>query len=173
MKLINCMLSLFVLSNTLFAQDTISMNDLTLTFENSNPIWLESDTQEKITGFAVDYDGNNTISLLGYFENGVGIYDKSYHENGVMSSVVNYDIEGRMTDFYGEWETSGMIKSEGYYLEGEKTGIWKFYKNEKLAEMGEYLESKRVGVWKYFDLNGTLIKNAYYENDHLVKVEEF
>ncbi len=172
MKLINLILSLFVLSNTLFAQDTISMNNLTLTFENRNPIWLVSDTQEKITGFAVDYYGNNTISLLGYFESGVGIYEKSFHKNGVLSSIVNYDIEGKITNFYG-WDTSGIIKKDGYYLEGELTGNWKFYKNGKLVETGEYLESKMVGVWKYFDLNGILIKNVHYENDHLLKVEEF
>ena len=173
MKSINLILSFFVLSNTLFAQDTIVMNNLTLTFENSNPIMLVSDTQEKLTGFAVDYYGNNSISLLGYFENGIGIYEKSFHRNGEMSSIVNYDIEGRMIDFYGEWDTSGIIIEEGYYLEGELTGIWKFYKNGKMVETGEYLESKMVGVWKYFDLNGTLIKNVYYENDHLMKVEEF
>ena len=68
-----------------------------------------------------------------------------------------YGAKVYLTFFAKTFYTNGKIASEGAFLDGYKSGIWRFYnENGVLCQVGRYnKENERWGKWKYYEeLNG-------------------
>lgn len=89
---------------------------------------------------------------------------KSYHENGTLASIGNFE-KGEPE---GEWKLyyeSGKLEEVGKYKNGEKSGEWKtYYESGKLKEIGKYKKGKADGEWKYYKENGELEEIEVYKD---------
>jgi antitoxin component YwqK of YwqJK toxin-antitoxin module len=60
----------------------------------------------------------------------------------------------------------GTLASVGEYVNGEKTGEWKYYlRNGLLKAIGEYSNGKLTGEWKWYRENGNLMQTGAFENE--------
>ena len=159
-------------------------------YENTNP---KSDYYLKnslIEGQATAYYANGKISanynyvadkISGtenkFYQNGAkkysitnndGILDGDlieYYDNGKMlqkGKFVKGKREGQSTFYYNNAKNS--LQNEGIYINGEPTGIWKFYhENEKLSQEGLFNKNgEKEGLWKSFHANGNLSEEELY-----------
>ena len=54
-----------------------------------------------------------------------------------------------------EYAESGVVVSEGQYLNGREHGAWQdFYPSGRLAARGQYEHGEEVGTWEYWDEQG-------------------
>jgi antitoxin component YwqK of YwqJK toxin-antitoxin module len=103
-------------------------------------------------GMFRNYDEDGNVLSGGVFNNGVklgeGIPDKAGVKQG----------------FWKEYYTTGELRSEGKYIDGERVDVWKFYhKNGKIEQTGKYKKGQLpIGTWKW-----------YYESGNLLRTEEF
>lgn len=60
--------------------------------------------------------------------------------------------------------TNGRIKHEGWYLDGDLHGTWKWYRTDgTLMRSGEFHRGRQVGVWRTFDRTGRLVKQTTFD----------
>ncbi|MGQ2984227.1 toxin-antitoxin system YwqK family antitoxin [Flavobacterium sp.] len=88
----------------------------------------------KLTGIRKVFFPNGNINEETTFVNGLkdGIY-KKYTEKGIVLEDSNYkndQMHGPATYRNGE----GKLVATGQYTNGKKTGIWKFYENDKVVK---------------------------------------
>jgi len=88
----------------------------------------------KITGLRKVFFPNGTTNEETAFVNGIkeGPY-KKYTEKGILLEDATY----RNDQFHGEAtyrDGQGNLVSKGRYTDGKKTGIWKFYENNKVVK---------------------------------------
>lgn len=58
---------------------------------------------------------------------------------------------------------NGTLKSEGWLLNGSKTGYWKFYHpNGSPAEEGHFQNDEREKYWYFYDERGLPIKEGHF-----------
>jgi uncharacterized protein len=107
--------------------------------------WLEYDSLGNIFYKTYHDDSFNIILEEEFYPSGKLHFKTSY--NGevpyMCSKNPGYSIRNGSAEQYYE---NGKIKIEGYYINEEKNG-----------------------VWKYFDLKGNIIKTEKYRNDSLIK----
>ena len=96
---------------------------------------LVSYKEDKINGktlFYYDNDGNSLKAEVLFSNDEIkGIY-KEFYENKARKTILNYQygkVNGKAQFFY----KNGMLKIEGQYQDGFKTGVWNYYK-----ETGEF-----------------------------------
>ncbi|MCD4791639.1 MAG: hypothetical protein K8R54_00270 [Bacteroidales bacterium] len=112
---------------------------------------------------------------------------KRYHENGKLSSLLNYDNEGinATAEFYDE---KGIKISEGTYKGKTKNGLWLYYKNGakikeesykdgllngdqltyyedgKIYDRKKFENDKQIGLWEKFHKNGKVYLKTFLVN---------
>jgi Uncharacterized protein conserved in bacteria len=180
-KIFISIIFLFVLSDLLFAQDTITL------YYNSN--WVEISNKDEATYYRKafedtnkvwnvrDYYISNKIQMTGAFKSkklisrqGHFIY---YHENGKKSSEGNY-INNRAEGFWNYWHENGQKKSSGEYLAGKKEGAWEYwYEDGSKKSEGKYLKDESVDVWNYWYQSGQLKSKETYKKDGLFTYEGY
>ena len=102
------------------------------------------------------------------------MYDKveiSVNENGIQDGITkNFDENGKFYSTVYYEKNSNLTKWQFFY-EDEKS-----IKKEGMAyDMGDKVEKrwKIIGEWKYYNKEGKLEMIETYENNEIVKVEEF
>ncbi len=159
-------------------------------YENTNP---KSDFYLKnnlIEGKAITYYANGKSSAdYDYVANKISGTENKFYKNGTKQyTIINKDnnLEGDLLEYYdngkikqkvkfvnGKREgqstlyfnnTKNTVKNEGLYVNGEPTGIWKFYhNNEKLSQEGLYNKNgEKEGLWKSYHSNGNLSEEENY-----------
>ncbi len=58
----------------------------------------------------------------------------------------------------------GLLTSEGWISNGEKTGYWKYYDNGTLISQGHYQANRKNGYWHFYD-EETLKEEGLFKND--------
>ncbi|MBT8298900.1 MAG: hypothetical protein KJO52_11250 [Maribacter sp.] len=78
----------------------------------------------------------------------------------ILSSGSGFDSDSKyFKDFYA----SGKPKSEGWLIDGKKTGYWKFYhENGNTSEQGHYKYNRREKYWYFYSPNSVRIKEGKY-----------
>ena len=77
-----------------------------------------------------------------------------------------YDNSGNQTIKDGsgnvfEYHNNGTLRLEGYYSDGNREGVWKFYDPDgRLEEIGAYEKGEKIGMWYKGDLQGI----PYFDN---------
>lgn len=97
-----------------------------------------------------------------------GIYEK-YSTNGIKVTEGNF-LDGNRSGVWKEFDSKkGSIKSEVNYLHGKKEGASKYYNQaERFSETGKYRNNRKEGLWKYYDLAGDLEKEVEYDRGSIV-----
>lgn len=70
--------------------------------------------------------------------------------------------------FYRQKTPAGALLIEGYYNNGIQTGLWKQYRNEKLASQGSYADGYKAGAWEYYNAKGKLLQKYDYTAQKVV-----
>lgn len=83
-----------------------------------------------------------TVTLAQKKENKIGLNEETnlieavyFHENGNVSQIGTFNLEGKL---HGEWisfNEKGKKISKGSYLNGRKTGKWAFWSGDKMKEV--------------------------------------
>lgn len=96
-----------------------------------------------------------------------GIITESYiyHEGKIIGSGIFLE-DGNMHGPWKEFYPDGTLKAEGSYLNGKKTGAWKYlHPNGKLEQTGVYDQIGRFqGTWKWFFDDGKLRIEEQYSH---------
>ncbi len=97
-------------------------------------------------------------------ENGDYIVRTFFPEKNQITSLVTYNSKDSMikNGDFKEWYDNGSKLDEGQYLNGKKTGTWKYfhYDTNILRDSGEYVHDEKEGIW--FEFNSEGLKNATY-----------
>ena len=117
-----------------------------------------------------EYYANGKIERVQTFKDNTlnGLYEK-YASNGIKVTEGNY-VDGNRSGVWKEFDNKkGSIKSEVDYLNGKKEGLSKYYNEAKrLSETGKYLNNRKEGLWKYYDLAGELEKEIEYDKGDII-----
>ena len=108
-----------------------------------------------------DYYLDGTLQMIGKFismkkdiRTGQFLW---YHKNGKPSTERNF-INGKVHGVYRRWDASGILRTEGYYLDHRADSSWTWwYENGILQSEGSFRQGKRHGMWITYHPNG--IKN--------------
>lgn len=104
---------------------------------------------------------------------------KEYWENGKIKSETPYKksysvgykkVKTKLVPhgISKEYYESGVLSKEDPYIEGERTGIMKFYDENGSIEMNaEFKDSKQDGETTYFYKDGTVMDIEYYKDGNL------
>lgn len=115
------------------------------------------------------------LKIVGKYPNGnqnvEGTYKKSerigkwkfYSSDGVLSSVENYNDEGKLDGKITNYIGDGIVENVTRYEDNQQSGYFEdYYNNGKLYEQGNYCEDQRCGLWIRYYRNGTIKKTTYY-----------
>ena len=105
-----------------------------------------------------------------------------YYQNGNLKNIANYE-NGKLVGLVKNFDENGKFYSTVYYEKNSNLTKWQFFyedeksiKKEGMAyDMGDKVEKrwKIIGEWKYYNKEGKLEMIETYENNEIVKVEEF
>ena len=91
----------------------------------------------------------------------------NYFKSGVMESEGTY-LNGKKDGSWTYWhEVFGrdIVESRGNYKNGEPDGLWEtFDEDGNLTKTEEYKNGELDGLWEWFDENGQLTKTEMWEN---------
>ena len=83
----------------------------------------------------------------------------NYFKSGVMESEGTY-LNGKKDGSWTYWhEVFGrdIVESKGYYKLGNRVGLWTYwYPNGEKSEVGNFKPQGRVGKWTYYNEDGSL-----------------
>ena len=73
------------------------------------------------------------------------------------------DADGQLLNgIIREYFKNGTVSSEGEYINGSKTGEWKYYLvNGGLKAIGNYVNDEMDGHWKWYRENGNLMQTGF------------
>ncbi len=177
----------------------------TITFYN--PVTFEAITEYsndsyvfRMNGIALYYHSNGQLSDSGYYEVGKRGAWKSYHQNGKIKSIREYDYSLKS---FEDFDTNGTLISSGKYKYKLKMGEWNnYHSNGKPHILGTYsakpiksdtmlffdlvtleqvteivvpepTQTSKHGLWQYFTPDGKLEKEVTYEYGELIKEKLF
>jgi antitoxin component YwqK of YwqJK toxin-antitoxin module len=108
------------------------------------------------------------------FKNGKKVGDYiNYTKDNQISSEEHYDEEGNKTGLWKEYK-NGLIDSEQSYKADKLNGTYKLYKNGILQYVEEYKNGIRNGKSENYNIeNGQLVSESIYENDVVVKTIQY
>lgn len=99
-------------------------------------------------------------------------YCEDYPVDEIMKGFYTNDLKEGFFSIYSWWDDEDreeakepwdiFIAEEGYYKDGKKQGLWKFYfKSGKLKKEGSFEKGKEVGLWKSYSNEGKCILKSY------------
>lgn len=108
------------------------------------------------------------------FKNGKKVGDYfNYTKDNQISSEEHYDEEGNKTGIWKEYK-NGLIYSEQEYKNDKLNGLYKTYKNGILQNVEEYKNGIRNGKSENYNVeNEQLISESTYKNDVTVKTIQY
>jgi antitoxin component YwqK of YwqJK toxin-antitoxin module len=91
----------------------------------------------------------------------------SWHENGMIKST-GYFMEGQKDSLWQWHDESGSLTGSGMYAAGVENGTWMhYYPDGIVSDSGSYLEGLKEGLWKYYHENGALKNAINYKADKM------
>lgn len=120
-------------------------------------------------------DRNEIISKENYVDgklNGENIV--YYPSDPAKGKVKRYEITNYEAGLkHGDWIqffSSGTVKAEGLYKDGNFDGKVKWYfSNGKVEIAGYYKHAVKYGFWKFYEDDGTFKKKVYYRNGQVIE----
>lgn len=155
----------------IFAVDTLNTLNTSLQKHCNNIVNPEFATYTtnilKVTNIVNKYDINDTVNeyvdilelcTLKKYIIGKTIEDKHskllYYKSPIVAHY-NGINKHNYTGFYKSWYDNGVQSEEGYYMNGNKTGLWKY---TMLTNNGEYINTERT----YENGNTMILQNSTF-----------
>jgi uncharacterized protein len=128
-----------------------------------------------------DYYKNGKVSIVQSYKDDIphgirqeyspdGQITKSYiFRNGIITGLGIVDEKGMRQRAWTEFYETGEKEANGEYLNGKKTGLWKYYfRNGKTEQTGAYnTNGKPEGNWKWYYESGNLRKEDNFMKSKL------
>lgn len=87
----------------------------------------------------------------------------SWYENGNPKSI-GYYIDGQKDSLWKWYDESGMLTATGMYRQGVEHGTWMhYYPDGVVSDSGAYLDGLKEGLWKYYHGIGRLKSAVNYK----------
>ena len=81
-----------------------------------------------------------------------------YHDNGVVSQMGNYTLDGELQGEWLSFDTEGKKVVSANYDNGNKVGKWFYWNNNTLKEV-DYTNNAIVSVNEWTDKKSLLVRN--------------
>ncbi|WP_430909592.1 toxin-antitoxin system YwqK family antitoxin [Maribacter sp. 2-571] len=76
--------------------------------------------------------------------------------------------EAKMGKYHKEFYRTGKTKSEGWLINGQKSGYWRFYHpNGRVSEKGHYEKGKRKDYWYFYTPRGVRQQEGHYKKGQM------
>lgn len=114
-------------------------------------------------------DINQKIAEENFDEDGDRLSRTSFlhFENGNLKSEEFY-IDGQKVIYWTYFKENGKMESSGYTKRGKKDGDWKYYLADKSYKRGSFNNGNRLGKWKYFDEVDNEYNNIEYFKNNVI-----
>ena len=131
--------------------------------------------QKKDSAWLSFNDRNEIISKENYVDgklNGeIVVY---YPSDPAKGKVKRYEITDYLNGLkHGKWIqffSTGRVKAEGVYKDGNYDGRLKWYhSNGKVEIDGYYKHAVKNGYWKYYEVDGEFKRKVYYRDGHVIE----
>ena len=105
---------------------------------------------------------NGRLLYEGYFKDGKPVGEwKRYHPGGQLKALIEYQGDTAHTQLFDEWHNK---LAEGNYVDQQKEGIWKVYRNKQLVSDETYLNGVMNGVAHQYYETGEVMEESHWEN---------
>lgn len=152
----------------------------------------------KLDGIQLVYSSSGILIKRDAYKNDLLEKKESFFDNSRPYQVYNLR-NGRLHGYFIEYKRSGAKSLEGYYDNGNETGLWKKYRGDNgwlyfettykndtqngsyksyyrsgiIETEGNYLNGSRNGIWKVYNEAGKLIKEITYDKGTEVERKEY
>ncbi|HEY4182308.1 MAG TPA: hypothetical protein VGM90_35995 [Kofleriaceae bacterium] len=94
------------------------------------------------------FGSKQSLRVEEVFDSGVRRDKRSIWVQGALVAEENYDARGRMDGAYASWRNKKVMRAQGTWASGKRTGLWTWFDraNNKERE-GSYIDGKRDGTW--------------------------
>lgn len=98
----------------------------------------------------------------GHFEDGKPVGEwKRYHPGGQLKALINYTGDTAFTQLFDVWQNK---LAEGNYVDQQKEGVWKIYRNKQLVADETYKHGVKNGVAHQYYETGAVMEESHWEN---------
>lgn len=117
----------------------IKLKEMSFTYDGDTLKFCNYNEEGKLHGIKIEYYEKNKLRLKENYSNGFenGLC-QSWTKDGNLIYSRNF-VSGQLHGFYQDF-TNGIIKEEGYYYKGARTGKWKRLKSKKGVNENYYEE---------------------------------
>ncbi|PIF03311.1 MAG: hypothetical protein CR987_00340 [Draconibacterium sp.] len=133
------------------------------------PFWVvaqtnQTDSNGKKQGIWQKNYPNGKPIYIGQFKDDkpVGLW-KRFYPGGQIKAKIQYS-ETSDTAFTVLYDVYRNKIAEGYYLNRQKTGTWKYFNKKRLVSEEEYQNGKKNGVSKLYYKNGKLLETTEWKD---------
>jgi antitoxin component YwqK of YwqJK toxin-antitoxin module len=109
------------------------------------------------------WNGEGTPTNLSHYTMGIktGVW-KTWYDNGVLSSVCEYDKKGNIKGKKETYFKNGNLETRATYVNNILNGAFvEFYENGKPKSKGAYRNGERSGEWMEWDPDNHFVKKIY------------
>jgi antitoxin component YwqK of YwqJK toxin-antitoxin module len=152
-------------------------------YENGLPDYIKDEEHGISIGF---HESGKVSSISQDIEDSVkcggkdGYEEKTFYKDGQLRTKGVYNCGKQMYTIYAN-DSIPIAESNFIGMPLFKVGKYKEYYNNGTPKLdGQYVDAQnarasniKTGVWKYWDEKGKLMKEEYYENNKLIKTEEY
>ena len=147
-------------------KEGVSVNDFKIYYSNgvlNNKGAFDEDGKQSGVSIEYDYDGKKFFERE--FKKGELISVKNFNKSGEI--IYSDSKKGKKLEFK-KYYPSGVLKSEGLFVNDERVGDWKYYSTYgNISAIEKYEAGKITDTAKYFYNNGQLKSLEVYEDGEL------
>lgn len=131
----------------------------TLVFAQTN----QTDANGLRQGFWQKKQDNGRLLYEGYFKDDKPVGEwKRYHPGGQVKAIIEYKGDTAYTQLFTVWRKK---VAEGSYVNQQKEGVWKIYKNNQLVADEEYKHGLKNGISHRYYNTGEVMEEKQWIND--------
>lgn len=131
----------------------------TLVFAQTN----QTDANGLRQGFWQKKQANGRLLYEGYFKDDKPVGEwKRYHPGGQVKAFIEYKGDTAYTQLFTVWRKK---VAEGSYVNQQKEGVWKIYKNNQLVADEEYKHGLKNGKSHRYYNTGEVMEEKEWVND--------
>jgi antitoxin component YwqK of YwqJK toxin-antitoxin module/tetratricopeptide (TPR) repeat protein len=94
-----------------------------------------------------------------------------YYRGGQLEHRVSFDSEGNEDGYYEQYAVDGQLLQTGYYLAGQRHGLWRdYYPEARVSEETEYYKGVQNGPARSYEAGGKLTQERLEEFGKLRRI---
>ena len=154
-----------LISFSVFSQQDSIVNYLDRYYEKvkkEQATYIQTIVKNKSLWLATVYHGNGKIKLQGNFKKKnlktrIGLF-RVFDDKGNLKFIQNYNAKGKKHGVYAYYNKKGERITKGYFLEGNKEGVWKYLDQNKMTRARIVFKKGEVLDYDLWNEEGITIK---------------